>query len=115
RAWPYRELTREEFDSAVALHTAGRHALLHRDGVQGRLGPTRRARMVAITSGGAIADTADYRVIAQPDEVYIGTLNEDFAVESNVGDIIQLGNASWRVLKVEPGLMRVADAQGAPP
>lgn len=115
RAWPYRNLTRTEFDAAIALHTQGRHSLLHRDGVNGRLRATRRARLTAITSGGAIPDTADYRVVVQPEETFIGTVNEDFAIESNAGDIFQLGNASWRILKLEPGVLRVADAKGAPP
>jgi ATP-dependent helicase Lhr and Lhr-like helicase len=115
RAWPYRDLTREDFDSVVALHTGGRHALLHRDGVQGRLRATRRARITALTSGGAIPDTGQYRVQLEPEGVTVGSLDEDFAVESNIGDVFQLGNASWRVLKVEQGVVRVADAQGAPP
>jgi ATP-dependent Lhr-like helicase len=115
RAWPYRDLTREEFDEVVRLHTQGRSALLHRDGVHGRLRATRRAAITAITSGGAIPDTGQYRVVVEPEGTFVGTLDEDFAVESNGGDIFQLGNASWRVLKVEPGLMRVADAHGAPP
>ena len=115
QAHPYRDLAREDFDAIVTLHTQGRQALLHRDGVQGRLRATRRARLTAITSGGAIPDTADYRVILQPEESLIGTINEDFAVEAGVGDVFQLGNASWRILKVEPGTVRVADARGAPP
>ncbi|MBI4565677.1 MAG: DEAD/DEAH box helicase [Planctomycetes bacterium] len=115
RAWPYRELAREDFDAAVALHTQGRRALLHRDGVGRRLMATRRARLTAVTGGGAIPDTADYQVLQEPDGTLIGTLHEDFAVESDAGDIIQLGNASWRILKVERGIVRVADAQGAPP
>src|SRR5205085_9733214 len=65
--------------------------------------------------GGAIPDVADYRVLQDPQGLFVGTLNEDFAVESNVGDIFQLGNTSWRVLKVERGVMRVAAAQGQPP
>src|SRR4029079_3760280 len=69
----------------------------------------------AITGGGAIADVADYQVRQDPDGLLVGTLNEDFAVEANVGDIFQLGNTSWRVLKVERGVVRVADAQGQPP
>src|SRR5205814_5028154 len=68
-----------------------------------------------ITGGGAIADVADYRVLQEPQGTFVGTLNEDFAVEANVGDIFQLGNTSWRVLKVERGTVRVADAQGQPP
>ncbi len=115
RAWPYRSLSRDAFDGVVRLHASGRRALLHRDGVNRRLRGTRRARIPALTSGGAIPDTADYRVILQPDELPIGSVHEDFAVEANVGDIFQLGNASWRVLKVEPGIVRVADARGAPP
>jgi ATP-dependent Lhr-like helicase len=115
RAWPYRDLTRAELDDVVALHTEGRRALLHRDGVQGRLLATKRARLAALLSGGAIPDTADYQVRLEPDGTLIGTVNEDWAVESNGGDIFQLGNASWRVLRVEPGIVRVADAQGAPP
>lgn len=115
RAWPYRNLTRREFEEAVALHTQGRHALLHRDGIGGRLMATRRARLTAILNGGAIPDTADYRVLQEPDGTFVGTVNEDFAVESNQGDIFQLGNTSWRVLRVEPGVVRVADARGQPP
>ena len=115
RAWPYRDLSREEFDAVVALHTAGRRALLHRDGVNGRLLATKRARLTALLSGGAIPDTADYQVRLEPEGTLVGTVNEDFAVESNGGDIFQLGNASWRILRIEPGIVRVADAKGQPP
>jgi ATP-dependent Lhr-like helicase len=115
RAWPYRAVTREAFDAAVALHTEGRYALLHKDGVNGRLLATKRARIPALTSGGAIPDTADYEVRLEPEGILVGTLNEDFAIEANMGDIFQLGNTSWRILKVEPGKVRVADAQGEPP
>jgi len=115
RAWPYRALPREAFDDVVRLHTQGRAALLHRDGVHGRLRATRRASIVALTSGGAIADTGQYRVVIEPEGTLVGSLDEDFAVEANGGDIFQLGNASWRILRVEPGVVRVADAQGAPP
>ncbi|MCZ7647148.1 MAG: DEAD/DEAH box helicase [Planctomycetota bacterium] len=117
RAWPYRELSAEDFDRVLKMHAAGRRALLHRDGVNRRVRATKRARLAALLNGGAIPDQADYRVLQEPGEVFVGTINEDFAVESNGGDIFQLGNASWRVLKVESraGVMRVADAQGAPP
>ena len=115
RAWPYHDLPREDFDAVVRMHASGRAALLHRDGVGRRLRATRRARITALTSGGAIPDTADYRVLLEPEATPIGSVHEDFAVEANVGDIFQLGNASWRILKVEPGVVRVADAQGAPP
>jgi ATP-dependent Lhr-like helicase len=115
RAWPYRGLARADFDAVLALHCEGRRALLHRDGVGRRVMATRRARITAMTSGGAIPDTADYRVVQEPEGTIIGSLNEDFAIESSAGDIFQLGNASWRVLRVEPGLMRVADAHGALP
>ena len=115
KAWPYRELSREEFDRVVALHTEGRRALLHRDGVNGRLMGTKRSRLTALLSGGAIPDTADYQVRLEPEGTLVGTVNEDWAVESNGGDIFQLGNASWRVLRIEPGIVRVADAKGQPP
>jgi ATP-dependent Lhr-like helicase len=115
RAWPYRDISREDFDACVALHSVGRYALLHRDGVGGRLMATKRARIPALTGGGAIPDNADYRVLLEPEGTFIGTLNEDFAIEANVRDIFQLGNTSWRILKVEPGVVRVADAAGQPP
>ncbi|HJW13829.1 MAG TPA: helicase-related protein, partial [Thermoanaerobaculia bacterium] len=115
RAWPYRDLAREDFDRVVALHTSGRRALLHRDGVNGRLIATRRAKLAALLSGGAIPDAADYQVRLEPEGTLVGTVNEDWAVESNSGDIFQLGNASWRVLRIEPGIVRVADAKGQPP
>ena len=88
---------------------------MHRDEVHGRVRGRRGARLLAIGSGGAIPDVADYRVVVDPDDTFIGTLNEDFAIESSAGDIFQLGNASWRVLRIGPGEVRVADAQGAPP
>jgi ATP-dependent Lhr-like helicase len=115
RAWPYRDLSRQEFDETVAIHTEGRRALLHRDDVNGRVMGTRRARLAALLSGGAIPDTADYQVRLEPEGVLVGTVNEDWAVESNGGDVFQLGNASWRVIRIEPGVVRVADAKGQPP
>ncbi len=115
RAWPYRELTREDFDAVVALHTNGRASLLHRDAIGGRLMATKRARLVAVTCGGAIPDNADYRVIEEPEGTFVGTVHEDFAVESNSGDVFQLGTTSWRILRVEPGIVRVANAKGAIP
>jgi ATP-dependent Lhr-like helicase len=114
RAWPYRGLARADFDAVVALHSEGRRALLHRDGVNRRLRATRRARIPALVGGGAIPDTGDYRVLLEPEGVLVGSVNEDFAIESMRGDVFQLGNASWRVLRVEPGVVRVADAKGAP-
>jgi ATP-dependent helicase Lhr and Lhr-like helicase len=115
RAYPYRELSREDFERVLSLHSGARWSLLHRDGVGGVVRATRRARLTAIMSGGAIPDTADYQVLLEPDGTQVGTLNEDFAIESSAGDIFQLGTASWRILRVSGGVVRVADAQGAPP
>jgi ATP-dependent Lhr-like helicase len=117
RAWPYRSLERHDFDAVVAMHTQGRHALLHRDGVNRRLRAAKRARLVAVTSGGAIPDNANFQVREDPADTLIGTLDEDFSLESTPGDIFQLGNTSWRILRVESraGVVRVANAAGAPP
>ena len=122
RAWPYRDLTRADFDGVVRMLAQGfttrrgrRGALIHRDEVHRRVVAKRSARMTALTSGGAIPDVADYRVVLDPEETFLGTLNEDFAIESNAGDIFQLGNSSWRILQVAGGVVRVADARGAPP
>jgi ATP-dependent helicase Lhr and Lhr-like helicase len=122
RAWPYRMLERSTFDAVVQMTAEGfatkrgrRAALIHRDEVNGRLRGRRGSRMRAIASGGAIPEVADYRVILDPDDTLVGTLNEDFAIESNAGDIFQLGNASWQILQVGAGVVRVADAHGAPP
>src|SRR6185503_9997129 len=98
-----------------ATRRGRRSALVHRDEVHGRLRGRRGTRMLAITSGGAIPEVADYRVVLEPDDTSIGTLNEDFAIESNAGAIFQLGNMSWQVLQVGAGTVRVADAKGAPP
>ncbi|HEV7515609.1 MAG TPA: DEAD/DEAH box helicase, partial [Thermoanaerobaculia bacterium] len=122
RAYPYRNLPREEFDEVVEMLADGfttrrgrRGAYLHHDAVNGRLRARKGARIAAITSGGAIPDTGDYRVVLEPSESVVGTVNEDFAVESMPGDVFQLGNASWQILKVEPGRVLVADAKGQPP
>ena len=101
--------------SGFTTRRGRRAALVHRDEVHGRLLARRSARLTALTSGGAIPDVADYRVLLEPDDLPIGTLNEDFAIESNAGDVFQLGNSSWRILQVGSGVVRVADAHGAPP
>ena len=122
RAWPYRELARDGFRRRRAhagrrLRTrrGRRGALIHHDAVNGVLRGRRGARLTALTSGGTIPDTADYQVMLEPENQVIGTVNEDFAVESLAGDIFQLGNASYRILRVERGTVRVEDAHGQPP
>ncbi|HEX2450391.1 MAG TPA: DEAD/DEAH box helicase [Gemmatimonadales bacterium] len=122
RAYPYGELTRAEFDEVVAMVSQGfttrrgrRGALVHHDPINGRLRGRRGARLLAITSGGAIPDNADYRVVLEPEGTFLGTVNEDFAVESMAGDIFQLGNLSWRIQRVQQGTVRVEDARGQPP
>ncbi|MGH9259340.1 MAG: ATP-dependent DNA helicase, partial [Acidimicrobiales bacterium] len=121
-AYPYRNLTRKEFDDVVRMLAEGfstkrgrRGAYVHYDGVNQRLRARRGARLAAITSGGAIPDVGDYRVVLEPTETFVGTLNEDFAIESQAGDIFQLGNTSYLILRVESGQVRVADARGQPP
>ena len=115
RAWPYRNLSQADFDKVCDLHSEGRRALLHADGVQNRILATRRAKLTAVTGGGAIPDRADYRVLMHPGDTFVGTVDEDFAVEASQGDVFQLGATSWRVLKVDQGILRVADAAGVPP
>jgi ATP-dependent helicase Lhr and Lhr-like helicase len=122
RAWPYRDLTRESFDAVLLMVAEGfatkrgrRGALVHRDEVNANVRGRRGSRLLALTSGGAIPEVADYRVVLEGEDTFIGTLNEDFAIESNAGDIFQLGNASWMILQVTSGTVRVADAKGAPP
>ena len=90
-------------------------ALLHRDQVNASVRGRRGARLAAITSGGAIPDNANYSVIAEPDGNTVGTLDEDFAVESLAGDVFLLGTHSWRIKHVGQGSVRVEDAHGAPP
>ena len=121
-AYPYRDLSRKEFDDTVQMLAEGfttrrgrRSAHIHYDGINKKLKGRRGARIAAITSGGAIPDLGDYRVILEPTETFVGTLNEDFAIESNPGDIFQLGNTSYLITKVESGQVRVADAKGQPP
>ena len=124
RAYPYRNLTRELFDSIVEMLSEGiasrrgRYgAYLHHDKVNRKLRARRGARLAAITSGGAIPDTALYTVVAEPEGTVVGTLDEDFAIESNRDDVVLLGNTSWRVRRVEAksGRVLVEDAHGAPP
>jgi ATP-dependent Lhr-like helicase len=122
RAWPYRTLPREDFTAVVAMLADGfstrrgrRGALIHHDAVNHKLRGRRGARLTALTSGGTIPDNADYQVLLEPENQIIGTVNEDFAVESMVGDIFQLGNAAYRVMRVERGTLRVEDAPGMAP
>ncbi len=122
RAMPYRSLTRHAFDAVLTMLAEGfatsrgrSRAFLHHDRINRRIRGRRGARLTAITSGGAIPDTANYAVIAEPEGTVVGSVDEDFAVESLAGDIILLGNTSWRIRRVESGKMRVEDAQGAPP
>ena len=122
RAWPYRDLpgptwreVLQMLSDGIATRRGRQSAYLHRDAVNGRLRARRGARLTAITCGGAIPQNADYQVVLEPQGNPVGTLNEDFAVESLAGDIFQLGNTSYRILRVEAGKVRVEDAAGQPP
>src|SRR6185295_7051147 len=122
RASPYRTLPREDFAAVVRMLATGfstrrgrRGALVHHDGVNGVLRGRRGARLTAIMAGGTIPDNADYQVLLEPEDLVVGTLNEDFAVESAAGDVFQLGNRSYRILRVERGTVRVEDAHGLAP
>src|SRR5207245_3663974 len=122
RAYPYRRLARDTFEALLQMVSEGissrrgrAGAFVHRDQVHGILRGRRGARLAAITSGGAIPDMADYDVIEEPAETFVGKVNEDFAIESMAGDIFLLGNTSWRIRRIEAGRVRVEDAHGAPP
>jgi ATP-dependent Lhr-like helicase len=122
RAWPYRALGREDLAAVIGMLAQGfgtrrgrRGALIHHDAVNHVLRGRRGARLTALTSGGAIPDNADYQVLLEPENQVIGSVNEDWAVESMAGDVFQLGNAAYRILRVERGTVRVEDAQGMMP
>ena len=122
RAWPYRNLARQDFAAILGMLADGfstrrgrRGSLIHHDAVNRRLRGRRGARLTALTSGGTIPDNADYQVLLEPENHFVGTVNEDFAVESLAGDIFQLGNKSYRILRVERGVVRVEDAHGMAP
>ncbi len=119
-AWPYRDLPRKDFEALLVMLSEGigrahrRGAYLHRDVINHRLRPRRGARLAALTSGGAIPENADYRVVTENDRTFVGTVNEDFAIESLAGDVFILGNTSWRIRHVRGGEVVVNDAKGAP-
>lgn len=122
RAYPYRGLTQTEFQQVLGIMADGiatqrgrGQAHLYYDRINHRIKGRRGARLAAITSGGAIPDTANYAVVAEPDCTVVGSVDEDFAVESLAGDIMLLGNTSWRIKGIEAGKVRVEDAHGAPP
>ncbi len=122
RAAPYAELADSDYEAVLELASEGistgrgkRMSYLHRDRVNSILRPRRGARLAALTSGGAIAEVGDYRVILEPDDTPVGSVNEDFAIESMVGDVFLLGTHSWRIKRVSQGEVRVVDAEGAQP
>jgi ATP-dependent Lhr-like helicase len=122
RAAPFQDLSNEDYDEVTELLAEGirtgrgrRAYYLHRDQVNGTVKGRRGARLAALTSGGAIPELGDFRVVAEPDEVQVGSVHEEWAVESRPGDVFLLGTHSWRIRRVEPGTVRVVDAHGAPP
>lgn len=121
RAWPYRNLTHDDYETVLRMASEGvtptsrRGAYLHRDQINRRIRARKSARIAAITSGGAIPETAEYRVVTEADKTFVGTVDEDFAIESMAGDVFLLGNSSWRIRYVRAGEVIVHDAAGAPP
>jgi ATP-dependent Lhr-like helicase len=121
RAWPYRNLSRADFDAIVQMLAEGvkpatkAGAYLHRDQINGRLRARRGARIAALTSGGAIPEQGEYRVVIEGEGTLVGTVDEDFAIDSMAGNIFLLGNTSWRIQQIRPGEVIVVDGQGAPP
>lgn len=121
-AYPYRNLTKKEYEETLAMLSEGftsrrgrRAAYIYRDAINERVKARKGARLTALISGGAIPDNFEYDVVLEPENIFLGTVNEDFAVESIPGDIFQLGNNSWKILKIETGKVRVEDAAGQPP
>ena len=122
QSYPYRNLRKETFLELVEMLARGyvtrrgrRGALIHHDSLHRKIRARKGSRMSAIVNGGAIPEVFDYRVLLEPEGHFIGTLNEDFAIESLPGDVFQLGNTSWRILRIGNGVVRVADAAGQPP
>jgi ATP-dependent Lhr-like helicase len=122
RAWPFRDLSRDDFTAVLHMLADGfatsrgrRGALIHHDTINHMVRGRRGARLTAITSGGTIPDNADYQVLLEPENHIVGSVNEDFAVESLAGDVFQLGNSAYRIMRVERGVVRVEDAHGQPP
>ncbi|MBI3171893.1 MAG: DEAD/DEAH box helicase, partial [Hydrocarboniphaga effusa] len=122
RALPYAELTPDEFGQTLQMLSEGfstrrgrRSAYLHADMVNRKLRARRGARLTAVTNAGVIPDQFDCDVVLNPEGLRIGSVSEDFAFESIPGDIFQLGNASYRIQKIEVGKVYVEDAHGAPP
>src|SRR5216683_2056995 len=122
RAFPYKNLGQSDFKDVVEMLSRGyatrngrRGALIHYDSIERQLRARKGSRMSAILNGGAIPEVFDYRVLLEPEGHFLGTLNEDFAIESLPGDVFQLGNTSWRILRIGSGVVRVADAEGQPP
>ena len=122
QAWPYASLARDRFDAVLRMLSEGyttrqgvRGAYLHRDTVSGTVRGRRGGKLTAVTSGGTIPDNADYSVLLEPQGISIGTVHEDFAVESLAGDVFQLGNTSYRIQRIDAGKVRVEDAHGAAP
>lgn len=121
-AYPYRDLTRTEFDDILHMLSEGyttrrgrRGAHLHRDQINDRIRPRRGSGLIALTNGGAIPDMFDYQVVLDPEDTVVGTLNEDFALEALPGDVFTLGTHSWQLLRIDGLKVRVRDAQGMPP
>jgi len=121
-AYPYRDLSRKEFDDVVDMISEGfttrrgrRGAYLHHDKVNQKIRARKNARLSSLIAGGSIPDNFDYDVVMEPTNLFVGTLNEDFAIESMPGDVFQLGNGSWRILRIESSKVRVEDAGGQPP
>ena len=121
-AYPFRDLSRENFNEVITMLAEGfstrrgrKSRYVHYDAVNKQIKARKGAKLTAVTNGGAIPDQFDYDVVLEPEGHFIGTLNEDFAFESLPGDIFQLGNTSYRILRVEQGKVRVQDAQGQPP
>ena len=122
RAAPYIDLSREMFDEVIDLVSTGvqtgrgaRGRYVFHDAVNGEVRGRPGASLAALTSGGAIPEIGDYRVVVEPDDTFIGSVNEDWAVESMAGDIFLLGTHSWQIRRVEAGVVRVRDAGNAPP
>jgi ATP-dependent Lhr-like helicase len=120
--YPYRSLEKQQYMEVVEMLARGyatrrgrRGALIHYDSLNKKLRSRKGSRLNAIVNGGAIPEVFDYRVLLEPEGHFIGTLNEDFAIESLPGDVFQLGNTSWRILRIGNGVVRVADAEGQPP
>ncbi len=118
QAYPWRNLCRDSFDEVIQalllqpVNGVGDQSTLLSQTEGQRLQAHPHAARLVMSNAGTIPEWFQYDVVDAANQQLLGQLDEEFAFDSSVGDVIQLGNRPYQIVRTRPGTIQVLPYDG---